>query len=57
MKQNIMFIIFPGNVTTSKHFKLNYVGKKPLKDWDDPDIGKSTKIAIFLSVFNFTSKN
>ena len=23
-----------------------------IKDWDDPDIGKSTKIAIFLSVFN-----
>ena len=23
-----------------------------IEDWDDPDIGKSTKIAIFLSVFN-----
>jgi len=23
-----------------------------IKNWDDPDIGKSTKIAIFLSVFN-----
>ena len=23
-----------------------------IKDWEDPDIGKSTKIAIFLSVFN-----
>ena len=23
-----------------------------IKDWEDPDIGKTTKIAIFLSVFN-----
>ena len=23
-----------------------------IKDWEDPDLGKSTKIAIFLSVFN-----
>ena len=25
-----------------------------IKDWEDPDLGKSTKIAIFLSVFQET---
>ena len=46
MKQNIMFIIFPGNTTTGKYFKLNYVGKKPLKGWDDiePELNNSNFI-------------
>ena len=35
MKQNILFIIFPGNMTTSKHFKLNYVGTTPPKGYSD----------------------
>lgn len=56
MKQNI---IFPGNMTTSKYFKLNYVRKKPLKGWDDiePELNNSNFIPelkkLYLNVYDF----
>lgn len=40
-----MFIIFPGNMTTKKHFKLNFVGTKPLKDYNEPKLNNSNFIS------------